>query len=155
VTPAIYRLNSDVIEGGDSVQIGVLAVCLIIFIIALLYGLISLIWRRRRKPDGAPSGAVAFAVLAAGLYLAFVVGLVVVLFNTDFLILGFGLPASARPLLILPLVALAATILLIAMLAQAWLRRTGRRFDRFILFVTSVASLVFAFWLWSRGLLRL
>jgi hypothetical protein len=151
VTPAIYRLNSDVIEGGDPVQIGVLAVCLIIFIIALLYGLISLIWRRRR----APSGAVAFAVLAAGLYLAFVVGLVLVLFNSDFLILGFGLPTSARPLLILPFVALAATILLIAMLAQAWLRRTGRRFDRFILLVTSVASLVFAFWLWSRGLLRL
>jgi pimeloyl-ACP methyl ester carboxylesterase len=151
VTPAIYRLNSRVIEGGEPLQIGVLAFGLMALVIGLIYSVISLMARRSKVP----LSAAIFALLAAALNLAFVVGLVLVLFNADFLILGFGLPTSARPLLILPLVGLGATIILIVLVARAWLRRSGRGFDRAILSLAALGGLVFAGWLASLGLLML
>jgi hypothetical protein len=149
-TAGIYQLNSRVIEGGDPVQIGVLAFCLVVLVVTLIYAVVTGLVRRGK----APLSAVVLAGLAAAFYLAFVVGIVVVVFNTNFLILGFGLPTSARPLLILPFVGLAATLLLIALAARSW-RRDGRGFDRALLSLAVVGGLVFAYWLASYGLLTL
>ena len=150
-TSAIYRLNSDLLETGDPFQIALLAACLIVLVVALVYCIITLLRRR----SGALRAATVLAVISAGFFLAFVIGLVYVLFNTDFLILGFGLPASARWLLLLPFAGLFVSIILLLLIARAWLRRSGGNTNRLVLSFAAITALVFAVWLFSRGLLRL
>ncbi len=95
------------------------------------------------------------AAVSAGLNLLYVGGLAVVMLNTDPLILAFGLPSGVWPLLIVPFVALASTILLIVSLVRAWMQEEGSLLHRIVLSVSATASACFALWLLARGLLLL
>lgn len=154
-TTAVYRLNSDVLQDRDPVQIGILAVTLLVFATTVVYGIVyGLVWLGRRR-GSAPEGAVLTATTAAGLNLGFAAGLAAVLVNTDPLVLGFGLPAGVWPLLIVPFVALAAAVLLVVLLVRAWMAGDGSAGHRVFLSLSALASIGFAVWLLARGLLTL
>ena len=103
----------------------------------------------------APGVLVLVATAAAALNLLYVGGLVFVLLNTDPLVLAFGLPTGLWPLLLIPFVALAATVLLVVSLARAWMQEEGSLVHRVLLSVSALASAGFTIWLLARGLLIL
>jgi len=154
-TSAIDRLNSDVVQDRDPLQIALLGFTIIVFVSTLVYGAVyGLVWLRHRRGD-APGGSVLAAVTSAGLNLAYLGGLLFVLLNTDPLILRFGLPTGVWPLLIVPFAAIGAAILLVVLLVLAWMRDEGTTGHRIALSVSALASMVFALWLLARGLLML
>jgi pimeloyl-ACP methyl ester carboxylesterase len=154
-TSAIYRFDGDVIQDRDPIQIGIMAFTLLVFVSTLVYGAVyGLRWLGRRDGD-APGGTVLAAVTSSGLNLAYVGGMVLVLLNADPLILGFGLPTGIWPLLVVPFVALGATILLTVLVIRAWMQGDGTLLHRIALSVSAFASLAFAAWLLARGLLML
>ena len=154
-TSAIYRFDSDVLRDRDTASIAVAVISILTFTGTLIYAAVyALSWLHRRRGE-APGGAVLAAAASAGLNLVYVAGLALVMAGTDPLILAFGLPAGAWPLLLVPFGAIIAAILLIVLVARAWWRRDGSLGHRIALSVTAVASIVFAIWLLSRGLLLL
>ncbi len=154
-TSAVYRLNSDLIQDRDPVQIAVAAVLLVILLATLVYGIVYGLSPSLRRSGNSPEGTVLAASASAALNLGFVAGLVVILFRADPLVLGFGLPAAAWPLLLLPWAALAVTILLVVLLVRAWMNADGSLTQRILLSVSALAAIGFAVWLLSRGLLTL
>ena len=154
-TSSIYRLDSDLLRDRDPVQIAIAALMILVFIATLVYGAVyGLTWLSRRRGD-APGGLVLVAATSAGLNLAYVCGLVAILFNTDAIVLAFGLPSGAWPLLVVPFIALSAGILLIVSLIRAWMQEEGSLFHRILLSISALASALFALWLLARGLLML
>ena len=152
-TSAIYRFNSDVVQDRQPVPLATLILSLGLLIATLVYAIAyGLAWLGRR--DGrAPAGAVPAAAAAAVFNLAYAGGLALVALNSDPLILAFGIPLEALPLVILPFVALACAILLAVILVRAWRQRDGTLLHRIALSVSAAASLGFAVWLLVRGLL--
>ncbi|GAA1983122.1 hypothetical protein GCM10009777_16190 [Microbacterium pumilum] len=154
-TSAIYRFNTDVVQSGKPVQVGIPSIILVLLIATLVYSVVyGLSWLFRRR-GGAPAGAVPVAATAAVLYLAYAGALALVIVNTDPLILGFGVPVAARPLIIALLLAIAVTILLVVVTVRAWVVADGTTFHRVALSVASAASVAMAVWLIFRGLLFL
>jgi pimeloyl-ACP methyl ester carboxylesterase len=154
-TSAIYLLDSDLIRDRDPLQLAIAGSTLLIFLGTLVYGAAyGLAWLGRRRGD-APGGLVLVATAAAALNLLYVGGLVFVLLNTDPLVLAFGLPTGLWPLLLIPFVALAATVLLVVSLARAWMQEEGSLVHRVLLSVSALASAGFTIWLLARGLLIL
>jgi pimeloyl-ACP methyl ester carboxylesterase len=154
-TPAIYRLDGDLMRDRNPLQVAIAGSTLLTFIATLVYGaLYGLAWLGRRRGD-APGGLVLVATISAGLNLLYVGGLLLLLLNTDPLILAFGLPTGVWPLLLMPFVALATTALLVVSLARAWMQEEGAVVHRVLLSLSALASVVFAMWLVVRGLLIL
>ncbi|HYI52091.1 MAG TPA: alpha/beta hydrolase [Microbacterium sp.] len=154
-TSAVYRLNGDVIQDRDPLQIAIAGSTILTFLATLVYAAIyGLGWLGRRHGE-APGGLVLVAATAALLNLLYIGGMTLVLTRTDQLILAFGLPTGIWPLLLVPFVALAATVLLIVSLARAWMQEEGTRFHRIVLSVSALAGAGFAIWLLARGLLLL
>jgi pimeloyl-ACP methyl ester carboxylesterase len=152
-TTAIYRFNADVVEDRNPLQIGIAVLAIGALAGTLVYALVyGISWLLRRRGD-APPGVVLTAATASGLYLAYAAALGNVVINTDPLILAFGVPPSARPLIFLPLVAIAVTILLTVVVVRAWIGGDGTRLHRILLSISAGASVVFALWLVLRGLL--
>ncbi len=152
-TSAIYRFNSDVVQDRNPVQLGILFLTLAILIGTLVYALVyGVSWVFRRRGE-APAGAVLAAATASGLYLAFTAALGFVFLNTDPLILAFGLPPAARPLVIAPLIAIAVTILLTIVTVRAWIGGDGSLFHRVALSVSAAGTIGYGIWLIARGLL--
>ena len=143
-TPAVYLLDRQVIRTGDPAQLALLASVAAVFVLTLVLGTIALIRRR-----AASVGGTVTAMAVAALHLAFAGGFYWVLNNADQLILGFGLPASARPLAILPALAAGATGVLVWQLVRSWLRTHRTPWG---LLAVAAASAVFLGWLLSRGL---
>jgi len=154
-TSAIYRFDSDVIRDRDPVQLAIGLSTLTILVATLIYGLVYGIRRLSRRPATAPAGGVPAAVFAAGFNLAYAGGLAWVVLTADPLILGFGLPAGIWPMLLLPFMALAAAIVLVAVLVRGWMLRDGTPFHLVFLSISAIGSLAFAAWLLARGLLLL
>ena len=111
-TSAVYRLNSDLIQYRQPVPLAIAAGSILVFIGTLVYAALYGLATLGRRTGGAPGGAVLAAAASSGLFLAYAAGLALVMVRTDPLILGFGLPTGIWPLLLLPFVALAATVLL-------------------------------------------
>jgi pimeloyl-ACP methyl ester carboxylesterase len=154
-TSAVYRLDSDLLRDRDPVQIGITVLLLLLLLGTVVYGVVyGLQWLARRRGE-APSGAVAAASAAAGLNLVFVGALALVMFNADPIVLAFGLPPGFWPLLLLPFLALATTLILIGLLVRAWMQRDSSLGHRVALSVAALALMGFAAWLLSRGLLTL
>ena len=154
-TSSIYRLDSDLLRDRNPVQIAIAALTILVFIATLVYAAAyGLAWLSRRRGD-APGGLVLVAATSSGLNLAYVCGMVVVLSNTDPMLLAFGLPGGAWPLLLVPFIALSAGILLIVSLIRAWMLEEGSLFHRIVLSVSALASACFGLWLLARGLLML
>jgi pimeloyl-ACP methyl ester carboxylesterase len=154
-TSAIYRLDSDVLQDRDPVQIAILGFALLVFLATLVYAAVYGVLLLTRRHGDAPGGAMLAAVTSAGLNLVYAGGMTAVLMNTDPLLLAFGLPSGVWPLLVVPFVALGAGILLTVLMVRAWMQGEGGTFARVALSLTAFASLVFALWLLARGLLIL
>lgn len=146
-TSTVYRLNRDVIRTGDPVQLTLLVGVGAVFALTLVSGTVALVRRRAVSTAG-----VITAMAVAALHLGFAGWFYWLITNTDPLILGFGLPASARPLVILPILATAATGVLAWLLTRQWLRR-GNGPRPWGLLTVAAASVVFLGWLLSRGLI--
>ena len=154
-TSSIYRLDGELLRDRNPVQIAIAALTILVFIATLVYAAAyGLTWLSRRRGD-APGGLVLVAATSSGLNLAYVCGMVAILFNTDPILLAFGLPSGAWPLLLVPFIALSAGILLIVSLIRAWMQEEGSLFHRVVLSVSALASALFALWLLARGLLML
>ena len=154
-TSAIYRLNGDLVHDRAPLQIAFAASTIAALLATLVYAAVyGLSWLGRRRGE-APGGLVLVAAVSAGMNLLYVGGLLVLVANTDQLILAFGLPNGIWPLLLMPFVALAATVLLIVSLARAWMQEEGSLFHRVVLSISALASASFAIWLLVRGLLML
>lgn len=152
-TTALYRFADDIVQDRDPIQIGIAVVTLLVLVATLIYALIyGLSWLVRRS-GGAPGGAVLAAGTTAAMYLAFAAGLGFVLVNADPLILAFGLPPGARPLVIAALIAIALTIVLTTVVVRAWILADGTLFHRVALSMAAGGSILFALWLIGRGLL--
>jgi hypothetical protein len=154
-TPAIYRLDRDLVQDRDPIQLAIGALTLLVLGSTLVYGVVyGLSWLRSRRGE-APEGAVLVATTAAVLNLGFAIGLVLILLNVDTMILAFGLPSGAWPLLVLPFVAMAVTVLLGVIVVQAWRRDEGTGFHRVALTISALGSACFFVWLLARGMLIL
>ena len=154
-TSALYRLSVDVAEDHSLGQIIVLVLTLGMLFVTFVYGCTyGMRWLARRR-GRAPEGAVLSATVAAGLDLAFAGGLFWLLSTGDPLVLAFGIPAAAWPLLLLPFAALASTAVLIAVLVRAWRGGDGTFAHRVFLSVSAIATVAFTLWLLARGLLFL
>ena len=154
-TSAIYRLGNDLMLFRDPLPLALAAFTVLVFVATLVYAAIyGLAWLRHRR-GRAPGGTVLAAATSAGLNVAYVGGMVWVLMNTDPLIFGFGLPAGVWPLLIVPFAAIAASVLLIVLLVRAWAQGEGSLAHRIVLSASALASIGFAIWLLTRGLLIL
>ena len=154
-TPAVYRLDQDLLRERAPLQFSVAASTLLAFFATLAYAAVyALGWLGRRQGE-APGGLVLVAAVSAALNLLYAGGLVLVLRNTDPLILAFGLPSGIWPLQLVPFIALATTVLLVVSLARAWMQEEGTLLHRVALSVSAVASAGFSLWLLARGLLML
>lgn len=150
-TASVSRLRADLRTDPAPAQIGVAVSAVLLFVGTLGYGAAYAV---RRRWD-APAGAVFAAVSAASLNLVFVGLLAVVLANADPLVLSYGLPSAAWPLLLLPFAALACALVLVGLLVRAWMTDDGGLAHRVILTVSALGTLGFAVWLFVRGLLTL
>ncbi|MDT0183051.1 alpha/beta fold hydrolase [Microbacterium sp. ARD31] len=154
-TTAIYRLDRDVLEQRDPVQLGVLGVSLILLLATLVYGAVVALRSGLRLSGDIPEGGVLAAVTSAALHLGFAGILGLILVNADRQLLAFGLPPAVWPALLLPLGALVTTVLLIVLLVRAWVQDDGTLLHRILLSVSAAASLTFYLWLLLRGMLAL
>lgn len=151
----VSRIDVDLVQDRDPLQIAVAALTMLIFAATLVYAaLYGLAWLGRRRGE-APGGLVLVAATSSGLNLAYAGVLGFLLLSADPLILAFGLPSGAWPIVILPFAALGAAILLIVSLVRAWMQEEGTVFHRVVLTVSAAASAGFAAWLLVRGLLAL
>lgn len=150
-TAAIFGLEADLRTSPRPGQVGILLATVLVFVGTLAYGVVYAV---RRRWD-APAGAVFAAVAAAALNLLFVGVMALVLIRADPLVLEYGLPVAAWPLLLLPFAALACAIVLIVLLIRAWRVDDGGTAHRVILTVSALGTLGFAVWLLTRGLLAL
>ncbi len=155
-TTAIYRLDADVFRTSNPWQLGIAGVTVIGLVLTLLYavgyGIARLV---RRRHGEAPDGAVLTAGLAAGANLGFVGALALIVLRTEPLLLGFGLPAGAWPIVLLPLVGIAFTVMLCALLVRAAVTREGAVGHVVALWVAAAVLVVFAVWVLARGLVVL
>ncbi len=152
---AMYRLERDLARDRDPVLLGFAAVLLVALAATLVYGIAyGVIWLVRRRGP-APEGAVLAASVAAAANLAYAGALAAMTARVDPVLLDFGLPAGAWPLMLLPFVALASTIVLVVLLVRAWRGGDGTGGHRVALSLAAAASIAFAVWLLTRGLLSL
>lgn len=152
---AMYRIERDLARDRDPIQLGLAAVLLVALAATLVYGIAyGAIWLVRRRGP-APEGAVLAASVASAANLAYAGALAAIAARADPVLLDFGLPAGAWPLVLLPFVALASTILLVVLLVRAWRGGDGTTGHRVALSLAAVASVVFVVWLLARGLLAL
>ena len=151
----VSRIDADLVRDRNPLQLAIAALTVLIFAATLVYAaLYGLTWLGRRRGE-APGGLVLVAATSSGLNLAYAGVLGFLLLSADPLILAFGLPSGAWPIVILPFAALGAAILLIVSLVRAWMQEEGTRFHRVVLTVSASASACFAVWLLVRGLLAL
>ena len=154
-TTAVYRLNADLIQDRDPWQVAIALTTLVglagILVYALGYGIRRIVRRHGEAPDG----AVLAAGTAAAADLAFVGVLAFIVLRTDPLILGFGLPAGAWPIVLLPLLGVALTLLLCGLLVVAGVRREGATGHLVTLGIAAAVLLVFSAWILARGLIVL
>lgn len=154
-TAAVYRLDADLLSDRTPVQIAIAVLTVASFLATLVYAAVyALGWLGRRRGE-APGGLVLVAAASAALNLLYVGGMVFLLFNSDPLILAFGLPNGIWPLQLVPFIALATTVLLVVSLARAWIQEEGTLFHRVMLSVSAAGSAGFSLWLLARGLLML
>jgi hypothetical protein len=161
VAPGVGRLASRVLSpGGSGLQFAALGLPLLVLLGSvvgwpLATGVARL--RRRERTVGtaferrARWGAVAFALLALG----FLIALAWAIMRTTAenpVILLFGLPGWAAPLLMIPWILLVGSIALVATAALAWRRGAWTRWGRSHFTLVAAASLFLALTLFVLGL---
>jgi hypothetical protein len=126
-----------------AVQGGLAVGFLVVFLSACVAGPVAVLvrwWRRSPAPLLMPRLTRWLAFLVSALNLAFVAGLIVVLFQED---LDYGMPPAMLVLLAVPLVAAGLTAVLAVAVVVAWRNRSGSPWRRRYLFLVTLASVGF------------
>ena len=152
-TSAVYRAESDLVQGRQPLQAGFAIGALAVFVLTLVYAAAYALLRAARRTEEAPAGSVLTATTASGGYLVFAALLTWIVLSADPLVLGFGIPPLAWLVFLLPMAALAIAVLLVVLLVLAWRRDEGSRLHRIVFSITAVAAIAFGVWLLVRGLL--
>jgi pimeloyl-ACP methyl ester carboxylesterase len=161
VTPAIYRLNVDLLTRRHPFHLGVLGFCLLFFLaeVLLLPGnLIRLLRHRAEQTARMAWLARGLAVVTAVANLVFVVSLVLTVskvLSVNWLILAFGMPAKAAFLFIFPLFAAVSSMGALVISFWIWRKRVWTALARVHYSMVVVAGLVFIWFLGYWGLLAL
>lgn len=147
-TSAIYRVTADLLQRPDPALLALLGACGAAFAVGLVGGIVALLRRRGGRVEAvATLTASAVSLGYAGIMFA-------VLRTTDRLVLGFGIPATSRPLLLAGGALTAVATLAVAGVAtRAWARHRGSAPLRVLLTVVAAASMLFTGWLLARGML--
>jgi pimeloyl-ACP methyl ester carboxylesterase len=151
-TPAVYRLNTELLGHHSLSHLGVLGFCLLFFSteILLLPGNLFRLLRRRSNQNRAAWFARGLAAVTAVLNLTFLVGLVVMMretMSTNWLILAFGLPAKGAPLFLIPLLSAVLTAGLLAFAVLAWRNGYWSTVGRVHYSLLTLAALAFVWFL--------
>lgn len=152
---AWYRLDAEVLTPRDPVQLSLVGACVAVLGGTLGWAAVSLV---RRRGGGRPgsgggtgTGVAGAAALASAVNLAFVGSIVWVLLGTEPLILGFGTPTAARPVLLaMAALAAASTLALGVVLARSHGAASRRGVVPGV--VAFVAAVTLAGWVLARGL---
>jgi pimeloyl-ACP methyl ester carboxylesterase len=161
VTPAIYRLNVDLLTRRHPFHLGVLGFCLLFFLaeVLLLPGNLIRSLRHRAEQTARMAWlARGLAVVTAVANLVFVVGLVLTVgkaLSVNWLILAFGMPAKAAFLVIFPPLAAVSSIGALVISFWVWKRGVWTALARVHYSMVVVAGLIFIWFLSYWGLLVL
>lgn len=137
-TSAGYRLNM-ALTHQRSQLIGWLVWCMLVMFSTLMaLGRMMRVWHTWSRL----SRAIALvAGIAAVLYLVFMVGIGITVQRiriTEPIMLGFGLPASVSPLLVLPLIASTCSAALVGLVGWLWIKRMGTLRTRLFYTISTV-----------------
>ena len=154
-TTAMYRLDADLVQSPNPWQVGLAWLTIVGLGLILLYTAGYGIHRLLRRHGDAPDGTVLTAGIAAGADLAFVGALALIVLRSEPLVLGFGLPAAAWPIVLLPLVGIVFTLMLCALLVRAAVTREGALGHVVVLWSAAAILVLFGVWVVARGLVVL
>jgi pimeloyl-ACP methyl ester carboxylesterase len=168
VTPAPYQLYVGLLGRRDLGQLAILGACLTIFLAEIPLWLVSLLgWLLRSLlhkptlPHKTPRAALAARLtgaLTVILNLILAVGFMAVLqqvLASNSLLLGFGVPASAAPLFLIPPLTALLAVALAAFAFLSWKNRWWTVVGRIRYSLVTLAALAFTLWLINWSLLRL
>jgi hypothetical protein len=150
LTPAVYLLNTDLYTAPRPLRLGLAGASLLILTAGLLVMPVG--WLRRRwrpAPASRPPARLALG-LAAGaaiLYLAFALALFGVIQRTpatDWLTLGFGVPARVGWIFWLPCLGAVLTAGMVLVAVRAWAARAGTLAWRLAYSLLAIAAVVLA-----------
>lgn len=145
-TPAIYRLNRDVLAQPDWLQLGVLGICLVLLLAQLMVSIVAL--GRRR------ASYLSLLALVAALSLLGLLGLLAgAIATSGALVLGFGLPSWIGGWRWLGPLGMCATAALTIAYGVSVSSRLATRTSKAWYGLTASAALVLCFWLIAHGLL--
>ncbi|MBN1428512.1 MAG: alpha/beta fold hydrolase [Anaerolineae bacterium] len=150
VTPAIYRMNVDLLGQPSYFHRGMLAFVLLFFIgeILLLPGNLLRAVRRGKSSPALARVARGLGVAVAVLGLVFWVGLLLVVhqtLQTDFIMVGFALPASCGWLFAVPYLVILPTVGLVVLLLVVWKHGYWTLVGRIQYTLLTLAALAFGF----------
>lgn len=146
-TAALYNLNGAFVSQRTPLRLwlGWCFLLMVTAVIAMSWGMWS--WRGRSTISRL---TVVLAGLAASLHLVFVVGLVYMVQRvqmTDPIMLGFGLPAAVRPLLVLPAIASLLSVILLVLVVWRWVKLPWAMRARLFYTLTTLTLVGYASWL--------
>jgi hypothetical protein len=144
-TPAVYRLNTSLANQRNQslLWLGWCIFAMASTVIAM--GWMVRVWHTCR---GMSRTTGVVAGLAAILHLAFMLGFALTVQRTrttDPIMLGFGLPASASPLLLLPLIASTCSVALLGLMVWLWIKRLGTMRTRLFYTLSTVTLVGYTF----------
>lgn len=152
-TPALYRLNNELLTKREPLHFGLLGFCLLFFLAEVLL-VPGHFFRLLLKPSGQTTRvarlARGFAVATATLNLAFLVGLMLIVrdvASTSLLMMAFGVPARAALLFLVPLLTTALTAGLLIFTVLAWKNGYWSKVGRVHYSLLTLAALAFIWFL--------
>jgi pimeloyl-ACP methyl ester carboxylesterase len=155
ITPIVYRMLNDLLINSNPFCLGLLAICLFLFVAEVLLLPVRLIRRRKKLSLSRPMARMArgVAVATAVLNLVFLIGLALVIrgvLSTNELVLAVGLPAQARPLFLIPSLVAILAVGLIVLSVLAWKDRYWSLVGRvhYSLFTLGVLAFVLLLGYW-------
>jgi uncharacterized membrane protein len=155
ITPIVYRMLNDLLINSNPFCLGLLAICLFLFVAEVLLLPVRLIRRRKKSSLSRPMARMArgVAVATAVLNLMFLIGLALVIkgvLSTNELVLAVGLPAQAGPLFLIPSLVAILAVGLIVLSVLAWKDRYWSLVGRvhYSLFTLGVLAFVLLLGYW-------
>ena len=160
MNPGVYRLAKLLQSEPSPVHLAGLGLMLLLLLSsATVWPSVWVVRRLRKIEVSVPAGASKArwtAVSASVLGLGFLVWLSIIVLATaqdNPLLLGFGVPASAAPVFVLPWLMLAATIGTALFAATAWRQNWWNLAGRVHYLLVAIACVSFIVWVYKLGLI--
>ncbi|MCJ7555576.1 MAG: alpha/beta hydrolase [Gammaproteobacteria bacterium] len=159
MNPGIYRL-AKLLQGEPSLirMAGLGLILLLLLSTLIIWPSVWVVRRLRHTGVSIPAGASKArwtAVSASLLGLGFLAGLIIIVLGTaqdNPLLLGFGVPAGAGPIFVLPWLMIAATIGVALFTVAAWRRDWWSLAGRVHYLLVAIACVSFIVWVFKLGL---